>query len=87
MRRAEVMNALRQEDRFRVNTPDGPGWVHGPLDDSGSVGVAFDDGTSGRVQIGDLERPPRPWPPFRDSEPRPRALPIPVRSDYPTDPD
>ena len=74
MRRAEVMNALRQEGRFRVSTPSGPGWVHGPLDDSGSVRVGFDDGTSGRVQIDDLERPRQPRPPNRGPEPRPLAL-------------
>ena len=76
MRRAEVMNALRQEGRFRVSTPSGPGWVHGPFDDSGSVRVGFDDGTSGKVQIGDLERPRRPRPAARDRGPRPLALPI-----------
>ena len=75
MRRAEVENALRQEDRLRVNTPNGPGWVHGPLDDSGSVRVGFDDGTSGKVQIGDLERPRQPRPADRNRGPRPPALP------------
>ena len=57
MRRAEVENALRQEDRLRVNTPNGPGWVHGPLDDSGSVRVGFDDGTSGRCRSATLNGP------------------------------
>lgn len=74
MRRAEVVNALRQEDRFRVNTPNGPGWAHGPLDDSGSVRIAFDDGTSGRAYLADLERPRRPRPPDRGPGPRPLAF-------------
>ena len=69
VRRAEVENALRQEDRLRVNTPNGPGWVHGPLDDSGSVRVGFDDGTSGKVQIDDLERPRQPRPAAPDRGP------------------
>ena len=76
MRRAEIANAIRQEGRFRVATPVGDGWVHGPLDDSGSMRVALDDGATARVALADIARPRRPPATAARAEPRPLALPI-----------
>ena len=81
MKRAELLNAIRQERRILVVVPAGAGVIRGAaaggrLDDSGAVSVRLMDGRHVRVPLADVVRPRRPAAAPGRPAPAPASMPF-----------